>query len=98
MAATWNPLNRIRSDRKRREIEEILNHPSPAHFQRVYLVGFLRYSVGLSEDEICALIKSRAKWRDYNETITRQQIHSIYKRGIAERAKRCDAEGASWSH
>jgi hypothetical protein len=81
-----DPLDRIQSDRKRREIEDILTAPNPAHFQRVYLVGFLRYAVRLSEDEICAIIKKRAKWHDYNEKITRQQVRSVYKRGIAERS------------
>jgi len=82
-----DPLDRIRSNRKRREIEDILNAGNPAHFQRVYLAGFLHYAVGLTEDEVCAIIKKRAKWHDYNEKITRQQVCSVYRRGIAERSE-----------
>ena len=77
-------LQKVFSKRKRGEIEAILDKPYPAHFQRVYLVGFLKYAVGLSNKEICELIKEGAKWRDYDPAITEYQVRSIRKASKGE--------------
>jgi len=79
-----NLLDRIFSNKKRKEIGDILNTRYPAHFQRVYLAGFLKYAVGLSEEEICLLIKERCKWGDYEPKITEAAVRSVRKQTHTE--------------
>jgi len=78
-------LSRIRSKRKREEILDILNNPHPAHFQKVFLVGFLRYAVGLSCEEVTRFILENAKWRKKDPGITAYQVRSVRKQTVCEK-------------
>jgi len=70
-------LDRIFSNKKREEILDILDSPYPAHFQRVYLVGFLKGAVGLTDSEVCCIIHDLHKWEDYDPETTEAQVRSV---------------------
>jgi len=77
-------MNRIYSAKKRKEIQDILDEPHPAHHERVFVAGFLRYAVGLSVEETCALIKTNCAWRDFKPAKTQKQVVSVKKQTRTE--------------
>ena len=74
-------LSKVRSFEKQQELFNILHSEEACHYERLYLVGFLKF-VGYSLEEICALIDKEASWGDYDATMTYCQIHSIFKPGV----------------
>lgn len=79
MMENW--LSRVYNGKKREEVKAVLEHNNPPHTKRVWLVGFLRYAVGMSEEEVMEVIVSGNKWDDYNRGYTRMMIRSIKKLG-----------------
>jgi len=75
-------LDRIFMEEKRQEIEKILKSEKTDHNQRIWMVGFLYTTVGLTEKEILFLIDKENNWGDYNLKTTKNQIHSICKTKI----------------
>ena len=73
-----NDLNRVYSYDKRQELLNILHSEEPDHYQRLYLVGFLKH-VGYSQEEICDIIDNEASWTDYNAVMTFNQVRSVFK-------------------
>lgn len=86
-----NITSRIRSERKRKEIEDILESEHPAHFQKVYVVGFLRYGVGLTCEEVTDLILREAKWVKKDRGITSYMVRSVRKQLNVEAALKTHA-------
>ncbi|MCZ7401222.1 MAG: hypothetical protein O8C61_03270 [Candidatus Methanoperedens sp.] len=71
-------LSKVRSFEKRQELFNILHSEDACHYERLYLVGFLKF-VGYSLEEICALIDKEASWCDYDATMTYCQVQSVFK-------------------
>jgi hypothetical protein len=76
----------ITSDRKREEIRNILDSEHPAHFQKVFLVGFLRYGLGLTSEDVTSFILARARWHKLDKRTTAYMVESVKKRGKGESA------------
>lgn len=79
--------DRIWSERKRLEVFEVLSAVNPPHFRKVWLVGFLRYAVGFTEEEVFQVIMA-GNWEKKNPAITRYQIASVKKEGATQKAIR----------
>ena len=75
-------LSKIFIKDKRKEIERILHSKKMNHNKRIWMVGFLYSTVGLTEEEILNLIVKENKWEDYNLNTSKTQIHSICKNTI----------------
>ncbi len=71
-------LSKIRSFDKRTEIFNILHSESPSHYERLWLVGFLRF-VGYSFDETCSIIHEENSWVGYDPIMTYNQVRSVFK-------------------
>lgn len=91
-------LNRVASAKKRTELLAILHTEYPAHFKRVFLAGFLRYAVGLTEKQVCEVIKAENRWRDYNPVVTLAQVRSIRPESESQRAIRKGTGSKSTKH
>jgi len=72
-------LNRVFKEEKKKEIMHILEDPHATHYQRVWMVGFLKYGCGYTNQEVCDIIRLYNRWSDYNESITKYQVESIKK-------------------
>ena len=70
-------LNKIYSDKKAIEIQDILVAIHPTHFERLYLVGFLKH-VGYSMGEVLDIIREEAHWNDYNSRLTEYQVGTVF--------------------
>ena len=70
-------LNKIKSDQKAIECADILDAIRPTHFERLWLVGFLKFC-GYSMDEVLDIIREHAQWADYNERITTYQVGTVF--------------------
>jgi len=66
---------KIKSRRKFDELMDVLENPHPGRYQRLWLVGFLRY-VGYSDEEIFEIIDIYRNWDDYSPEITKYNIRS----------------------
>jgi len=73
-------LSKVRSFEKKQELFNILHSEDACHYERLHLVGFLKF-VGYSPEDICALIDKEASWGDYDATMTYCQVHSIFQPG-----------------
>lgn len=70
-------LNKVNSDKKAIECDEILRACHPTHAQRLWLVGFLKY-VGYSMPEVLDIINDHCDWGDFNARITASQVGSVF--------------------
>jgi hypothetical protein len=70
-------LNKVMSDKKALEISGILEACRPAHPQRLWLVGFLKFA-GYQMDEVLDIIREHCHWSDYNTRITTYQVGTIF--------------------
>ena len=70
-------LNKIYSDKKAIELQDILVAIHPTHSERLYLVGFLKH-VGYSMDEVLDIIREHAQWNDYNSRLTEYQVGTVF--------------------
>lgn len=73
-------LEKVYSYDKRQELLNILHSEDPDHYQRLWLVGFLKH-VGYSLEEICDIIDSECSWSDYNAVMTFNQVRSVFRGG-----------------
>jgi hypothetical protein len=71
-------LFKVYSPSKRTEILDILRAPNPTHYERLWLVGFLKY-IGYSYEEVLQIIELLCEWSDYNPEITAYQVRSVFK-------------------
>ncbi|MCZ7404882.1 MAG: hypothetical protein O8C67_08125 [Candidatus Methanoperedens sp.] len=71
-------LSKIRSFKKRQELFNILHSEDACHYERLYLVGFLKY-IGYSLEEICAIIDQEASWIDYDAKVTWLHVKSVFR-------------------
>jgi len=72
-------LNRVFKPDKKVEIMAILKSRNPSHNQRLWMVGFLKYACGYSNQEVCNIIRLYNCWEDYNPSITEYQVESVKK-------------------
>ena len=72
-------LEKVYSPKKQLEISDILQAANPSHFERLWMVGFLRY-VGHSSDEVIEIIDQHCEWSDYSPGITAYQVRSVFKK------------------
>ena len=70
-------LNKVGSDKKAIECAAIIEAGHPTHFERLWLVGFLRY-VGYTMIEVTDIIHDNCQWSDYNAAITSYQVGTVY--------------------
>ena len=70
-------LEKVYSPKKQLEISDILQAANPSHFERLWMVGFLRY-VGHSFDEVVEIIDQHCEWSDYSPRITAYQVRSVF--------------------
>ena len=70
-------LNKINSDKKAMECAKILEAVRPTHYERLWLVGFLRY-VSYSLSEVLEILQEHAQWADYNQNITSYQVGTVF--------------------
>jgi len=78
MTATDFYLDKVKSQKKKFEVFDILQHWNPTHYERLWLAGFLNY-VGYSLTEVCEIIDDHSAWTDYNPEITAYQVATIFK-------------------
>lgn len=78
MTAENHYLDKIKSQKKKFEVFDILQAMNPTHHERLWLVGFLKF-VGYSSWEVCAIIDDHSAWTDYNAEITSYQVATIFK-------------------
>jgi hypothetical protein len=71
-------LVKIRSFEKKQEVYNILHSNDPCHYERLYLVGFLKH-VGYTLEEICSIIDHEASWGDYDASMTYCQVRSVFR-------------------
>lgn len=71
-------LEKVYSFDKRQDLLNILHSEDPDHYQRLWLVGFLKH-VGYSLEEICDIIDSECSWSDYNAVMTFNQVSSVFR-------------------
>jgi DNA primase large subunit len=72
-------LNKILTTKKKIEVMSILEDPHATHYQRVWMVGFLKYGCGYTNQQVFDIINRFNRWTDYNPNITRYQIESVKK-------------------
>lgn len=71
-------LDKIQSIKKQLQIFDILQAPHPTHAERLWLVGFLKYT-GHSCNEVINIIDQHGEWADYNAHFTAYQVSTIFK-------------------
>ena len=69
-------LNRVRNMQKRLELSDKLSNPTPSHYERVWVVGYL-LGIGWTGIEIYNLIACENRWNNYNDNMTYNQIMGI---------------------
>ncbi len=72
-------LSKIKSFEIQQKIYNILHSEDPSHYERLWMVGFLKY-VGYTVEEICDIINAEASWIDYDARVTYCQVSSIFRR------------------
>lgn len=72
-------LPEIHHDDRRAEVLAILHDSHAPHTRRVWLVGFLHGAVGMSADEIVAVLDRHNRWENYDRETTRQQVRSVIR-------------------
>ena len=70
-------LNKINSDKKALECANILEAVRPSHFERLWLVGFLKFA-GYSMEDVLDIIQEHGQWSDYNERVTAYQVATVF--------------------
>jgi hypothetical protein len=69
---------RVRSERVRSRLMEILQNPDATNSERCYLAGFLGCGqVGCSEEEILEIIEQHNRWSDYLPSKTQYHVRKI---------------------
>lgn len=71
-------LEKVYSFDKRQDLLNILHSEDPDHYQRLWLVGFLKH-VGYSQEEICDIIDIECSWTDYDAVMTFNQVRSVFR-------------------
>ena len=77
-------LHKIYSIKKQLQIFDILQAFHPVHAERLWLVGFLKYT-GYSYNEVIDIIDKHGEWGDYNAEYTAYQVATIYKLSCSHR-------------
>jgi hypothetical protein len=72
-----NLLYKVWSIKKKNEIFQVLQNPNATHFERLWLVGFLKW-VGYDFNHVLNIIHNLNKWEDYNKNITTIQVRSVF--------------------
>ena len=71
-------LHKIKSIKKQLQIFDILQALHPTHPERLWLVGFLKYT-GHSYNEVIDIIADHGEWADYDADFTAYQVATIFK-------------------
>ena len=71
-------ISKVFPSQRRHEILDKLANPHPTHYERLWLVGFLKF-VGYSKEEVLEILKVHAKWDEFDDSISWYQICTIYK-------------------
>lgn len=87
-------LSKVSSFDKQSELLDVLHSGDPSHYQRLWLVGFLKF-VGYSPEEICSIIDMEACWGDYDATMTYNQVQSVF-RASGSNTKGVSSQRGSW--
>ena len=88
-------LNKIYSDKKAIEIQDILVAIHPTHSERLYLVGFLKH-VDYSMGEVLDIIREEAHWNDFNEKITAYQVGTIFRQPLQRTQNHAPTRSRKW--
>lgn len=72
-------LSKVRADEKRQDILNVLHSVDASHYERLWMVGFLRF-VGYDEVDILDIIHKGTSWADYDPKMTQRQVTSIFRR------------------
>jgi len=70
-------FSKIYSEKHKEKCFSILHNRTAKHFQRIWLVGFLKW-ITYSDHEICNIIHNHNRWSDYDKIITTKMVHSIH--------------------
>lgn len=71
-------LDKIYSIKKQLEIFDILQAIRPTHAERLWLVGFLKYT-GYSFNDVLDIIDSHCEWGDYDADYTAYEVATVFK-------------------
>jgi hypothetical protein len=72
-----NLLYKVWSIKKKNELFKVLQNPNASHFERLWLVGFLKW-VKYGYKDILNIIHNLNEWSDYDSNITKIQVHSVF--------------------
>lgn len=70
-------LHKIYSSKKQLQIFDILQACHPSHPERLWLVGFLKYT-GYSYKEVIDIIENHGEWSDYDADVTAYQVATVF--------------------
>ncbi len=71
-------LSKVLSSHKQIQLFDILQAIHPTHAERLFLVGFLKYT-GYTIKEVLNILNKHAEWEDYSQATTQYQVESIFK-------------------
>ncbi|MCD6147902.1 hypothetical protein J7J18_00845 [bacterium] len=69
---------KIMPEKRYNEVLNILQKEEPTHYERLWLVGYLKW-LGFNVDEVMDIIDKHNNWLDYKRNITWYQICSVFK-------------------
>jgi len=69
---------KIMPEKRYNEVLNILQKEEPTHYERLWLVGYLKW-LGFNADEVMDIIDKHNNWLDYKRNITWYQICSVFK-------------------
>jgi len=73
-------LEKVYKKNMRERINDILENPDPGHYQKLWMVGFLKFC-GYTDQEIVDLIMNESAWEKLDERKTFCQVRSVKRRG-----------------
>lgn len=77
ISADYDKL-KIIPERRYNEIIQKLHDDDPTHYERVWLVSYLKW-IGFTAEQVMEIIEKHNNWLDYNPDYTWYQICSIFK-------------------
>jgi len=69
---------KLMPEKRYNEVMNILQKEEPTHYERVWLVGYLKW-LGFDAEEVMEIIDNHNNWLDYDRNITWYQICSVFK-------------------
>lgn len=72
-------FDQVNNHDKFHQVLDVLDDPGAGHRDRAWLVGFLHLQLGLSTDDIAAIIHEECRWKDYDPDVTKYHIRTLCK-------------------